>query len=327
MTDRQTDIVSLIVPVYNVELYVEKCIKSLINQSYNNLEILLIDDGSSDKSGDICEQYQKKDPRIKVFHKINGGLSDARNYGLKHAAGDYIFFVDSDDWIELDSIEKLLKYAQKVNADIVCYGINDYVGENIETKRGSSECKLITGKEALYLLVEKGDDVGIVAWNKLYKKKLFENIEFEKGKINEDVFFTPKIISFAERVGIINYYGYNYVKNRTGSICNKSLSEKNMDAIDAFLSNSYFFEGRDHYMADIYKLKAANMMFNLYCNSRKQNNKELCRHILKNNKINMWMTMKVAMKRSYKDFTKIVIFYISKELYYRLWIQGENKRK
>lgn len=319
-------LVSIIVPVYNVEAYVEKCIKSLINQSYKNLEILLIDDGSSDKSGIICEQYQKKDSRIKVFHKINGGLSDARNYGLLYASGEYILFVDSDDWIELDSVKKLMEYAQKVNADIVCYGINDYVNKNIEAKRGVAECQVISGKEALYLLVEKGDDIGIVAWNKLYKRNLFENVQFEKGRINEDVFFTPKVINFAKKVGMINYYGYNYVMNRSGSICNKLLSEKNMDAIDAFLSDSIFFEEKDKYLSDVYKLKAVNMMFNLYCNAKKQNNAELCHTILEKKKINMWSTAKVALNINYKEFFKILIFCGSKKLYYRLWIRKENKR-
>lgn len=313
-------LVSIIVPVYNVELYIEKCIKSLINQSYKNIEIILIDDGSLDRSGEICDEYQIIDPRIKVYHKVNGGLSDARNYGLDHIRGEYVFFIDSDDWIELDSIKKLIDFTIMNNVDIVCYGINDYVGDSILSRRGALDCKILNGKEASHLLVEKGDEVGIVVWNKLYKTQLFENIRFEKGKINEDVFFTPKIIYSAAKVGIINYYGYNYVKNRTDSICNKSLSVKNIDAVDAFYSNSAFFEGKDEYLFQVYKIKAAHIMLDLYCNAKNENNKELCNVILKRYKKNAYSTLKICLRINNKEFVKNIIFCFSKRLYFKCWL-------
>ena len=124
---REEILVSVIVPVFNVEKFLEKCVSSITNQTYKNLEILLVDDGSTDNSGTICDNFSKNDNRLKVFHKKNGGLSDARNYGIERATGSYIMFIDSDDWIENDTIELLLDKTIEEKSDIVVFGISkDY---------------------------------------------------------------------------------------------------------------------------------------------------------------------------------------------------------
>ena len=130
---RNDSLISIIVPVYNVEQYLSRCVDSLVNQTYHNIEIILVDDGSPDRSGEICDEYAKKDKRVKVIHQSNGGLSDARNTALDIAKGDYLMFVDSDDWIEPTMYEEMLSFMEKEQLDLVECGIN-LVTNNISNK-------------------------------------------------------------------------------------------------------------------------------------------------------------------------------------------------
>ena len=162
-------LISIIVPVYNVESYLKKCLESIINQTYKNIEIILIDDGSTDSSGKICDDYANKDKRIKVIHKQNGGVSDARNTALDICRGDYIGFIDSDDYIELDMYETLLKFLLNNNLDVAM--CSSYTVKNKQLIR----CKnfkpyILTGKEAIIndLLINKYKGSPIVVWNKFY---------------------------------------------------------------------------------------------------------------------------------------------------------------
>lgn len=181
--------VSIIVPIYKVEPYLRRCLDSLINQTYTNLEIILIDDGSPDCCPQICDKYAVKDNRIKVIHKKNGGLSDARNTGLDICKGEYISFVDSDDWVSKNYIERLLNLAIKEDAGIV-------IGENIRTDgnsrsfKGNTSIKAYTSNEALHHLFSQNHIAFTVSWGKLYKRTLFRTIRFPVGKFHEDEFTT-----------------------------------------------------------------------------------------------------------------------------------------
>ncbi len=184
----QTALVSVIVPVYKVEKYLDRCIKSIRNQKYSNLEIILVDDGSPDNCGNMCDNYQKEDKRIKVIHKENGGLSSARNAGLKVATGDYITFIDSDDWVTYDMISYMIDQMFSNHADIVS---TSYVLAKDESQKlsGVSDVKIMNKEQALEYFFDIGMRSRVSdypAWSKLYKKELFSDIEFPVGTLYED---------------------------------------------------------------------------------------------------------------------------------------------
>ena len=204
-------LISIIVPVYNVEKYIEKCIDSIINQTYKNLEIILVDDGSKDNSGKICDEYSKKDSRIKVIHKVNGGLSDARNHGLQIATGDYIGFVDSDDYIAEDMFETLYNLSEEKNADISIVSFYEYYNGKLIGVRDSKEEIIMNKIEAIKeLLID--NRIQSYAWNKLFKKELFENQRFPTGKNFEDIATTLLLFEKSEKVVLYEEPKYYYLR-------------------------------------------------------------------------------------------------------------------
>lgn len=219
MKDNDKCVVSVIVPIYKVEKYLKRCIESIINQTYTYMEIILVDDGSPDCCAEICDQYSSIDNRVKVIHKNNGGLSDARNYGINIAEGEYIFFVDSDDYIELNAIENLVFYAKKNNLDIVCgdaYRVISSDSNSIPNKTillgGGSDGKIMDGEEYLVDCIYK-KSFCVAVWTRMYSTKLIKknNIYFIKGLLHEDENWTPKVILKAKRVGYFNFAFYNYI--------------------------------------------------------------------------------------------------------------------
>lgn len=227
--------VSVIVPIYNVEEYLPKCVLSIQNQSYGNLEIILVDDGSPDKCGDICEEYKLKDERIKVVHKPNGGLSDARNAGMEVATGEYYVFIDSDDYIHPQMIEKLIEARDKTGADIVVSGLK-YVGENenvdYETIGNVHITEIVSDEDRILYFYEKKYVEFVVAWNKLYPADYFENIKYPKGKIHEDEFTTYKLLEKADKIAFIDIPLYFYVQ-RKNSITGTGFNIKRLLVLDA----------------------------------------------------------------------------------------------
>lgn len=225
-------LISVIVPIYNVEKYLRKCVDSIINQTYKNLEIILVDDGSPDNCPKICDEYAKQDIRIKVIHKENGGLSDARNAGMKVARGEYISFIDSDDWIKPEMIEGMYNRMIEDKSDLVSSGVIwvDVDGTEIRTATVSENCVLNT-EQAMKELINDGKLKQHV-WNKLYKADLIKNILFDKGKYHEDVFWSYKVIGEAKRVSIDKNSYYFYVQ-RSKSIMGEKYSAKRLDALDA----------------------------------------------------------------------------------------------
>ena len=231
----QNPLVSIIVPIYKVEPYLRRCLDSIVNQTYTNLEIILVDDGSPDCCPQICDEYAARDKRVVVVHKENGGLSDARNAGLDICKGEYISFVDSDDWVDEGYIEKLLSFTQKENADIA-------IGENNRTEGCSEPSKenitimAYTPKEALMHLFSQNHIAFTVSWGKLYKKNLFSTLRFPKGKFHEDEFTTYILFSKAKKIIYTSEILYYYYQ-RSGSIVS---SRHPWDVLE-FLECRYLF--------------------------------------------------------------------------------------
>ena len=198
--------ISIIVPVYKVEPYLRQCVDSILNQTYRDIEVLLIDDGSPDRCGEICDEYTEKDDRIRVFHTENRGLSAARNLGLHKAKGEYIGFVDSDDWIEPDMYEMLLKRIEETGADVsVC----SFYVEDAGTRKSSDYSRAIyLGKESLRALVD--GRLSNYVWNKLYRNTIFQTIIFPYRKNHEDIASMHLILNQANSVAVLDATKYHY---------------------------------------------------------------------------------------------------------------------
>ena len=203
---------SVIVPVYRGEKYLKRCLDSIVNQTYKNLEIILIDDGSPDKSGELCDAYEKKDGRIKVLHQENKGVSAARNAGLDMASGDFIGFVDSDDYINERMYEVLLSNCLKYGAEVSVCRLARFEGESafVESKQ-SDKINVISAREALINMHGRDGQVYTIPCNKLYRKDLFEGLRYPLNKINEDEFLTYKVMDNAKRIALTEEVLYNDV--------------------------------------------------------------------------------------------------------------------
>ncbi len=240
--------ISVIVAVYNIEKYIAKCIESIINQSYQDLEIILVDDGSTDKSGTICDDYAEKDNRIKVIHRINGGLSAARNTGIECATGDYIGFVDGDDWIDENMYESMSNMVRQYGADLVVCRYkciyNNYQNDGSTGKITVFDKPLEMLKQCLR--EEEEFQIQHAAWNKLYKRELLGTKRFPEGKWYEDVVFSAKILSETQKGVYIDNAFYNYVCEREGSIMNAGMTEKFFkDWIPAYIEKENYLESLD----------------------------------------------------------------------------------
>ena len=225
--------ISVIVPIYNVEKYLERCVRSLCRQTHTNLEILLVDDGSPDRSGAMCDEFAELDSRIRVIHKKNGGLSDARNAGIEQATGDYIAFLDSDDWVDPTWLETLYTLCETYHAEIgECSYRNYFPGRIQEETRCSGEIFEFTPMEAM----ESNLDWKYckpVAWNKLYRKDIVGDIRYPVGKIHEDEFTTHHFYLAATKIVYIDISLVNYERRNLGSIT-ASFKLKNLASCEAF---------------------------------------------------------------------------------------------
>lgn len=260
------DLVSIIVPVYNVEKYIHQCVDSIINQTYKNIEIILVDDGSPDNCGKICDEYAQKDNRVKVIHKENGGLSDARNYGIDVATGDWLMFVDSDDWLHNHTVEKLHNAVNKYGVSVsVC----NYEETSEESPYVDTSClpELWTPKE-LYL---NRHIVATVAWGKLYHKKCFDEICYPVGKIHEDEYVTYRILFAQEKIAFIDQPYYAYFINPNG-ITKSEWTPKRLEVIKAFDEQLFFFKKTgDRELSDFVLLLIVSVLLSHYRGAKKNN--------------------------------------------------------
>lgn len=223
----KSNLISVIVPVYNVEQYLERCVNSIRNQSYHNLEIILVDDGSTDRSSIMCDTYARDDFRIKVIHKANGGLSDARNAGLAIATGAYIGYVDSDDWIEPEMYRKLYEACMNNEAQVaVCRYAKVYRDETI---RGGKHKLTVFDREGIlevYLADNSDYIVYNSVWSKLFAKEIVSGERFPVGQNSEDIMYTTKAFCKVQKAVYVDECLYNYVLDREGSIMNINRTER-----------------------------------------------------------------------------------------------------
>ncbi len=231
--------ISIIVPVYKVERYLCRCIESLIRQDYQDIEIILVDDGSPDNCGNICDEYAQKDTRILVIHQNNGGLSAARNTGLDLATGDYIMCVDSDDWVEPNYCSFALQKAKETNSDIVVFGyMDEFDDHRVPQDIPKEEEKQYSTEDALVEL--HNGRILSFAWNKIYKASLFEGIRYPVGRLFEDIGTTYKLFHKANTIYLASGITYHYQK-RSDSILGAKLNAKGaIDWYDQIQERLYF---------------------------------------------------------------------------------------
>ena len=226
------DLISVIVPIYKVEPYLDRCIRSIAEQTYTNIEVILVDDGSPDNCPAICDAWAEKDSRIRVIHKENGGLSDARNAGMAIATGALISFIDSDDWIAPDFLESLHAGLIRTGAQVAECGVSlvDEAGAVLRQRPAAPLAEI--GKiEALCRLVLE-DGIYQTVWNKLYRREVVEGIPFEKGKYHEDDFWTYRIFERIEKLAVVDGQMYHYLQ-RGGSIIGAGYTVRRLDGLEA----------------------------------------------------------------------------------------------
>lgn len=224
-----SELISVIVPIYNVEAYLGKCIQSIASQSYENLQIILVDDGATDRSGDICDQWAKKDSRIQVIHKANGGLSDARNAGMAVANGKWVSFIDSDDFISADTLERMFLAATENNCDIaVCNIVRIYDDNSTEPfYQPASDLQILSGDTRYDTLYQPS------VCNKLFRKELLENVCFPKGKYYEDTFVYHILAHRAKTIALTGHDGYYYLSRRDSILGQPVYTDRYFDMIEA----------------------------------------------------------------------------------------------
>lgn len=252
--------ISVIVPIYKVEEYLDACITSIVNQTYKNLEIILVDDGSPDLCGEMCDAWAKADERIKVIHKENGGLSDARNAGMKAAGGELIGFVDSDDVIHPRMYERLAAMMEETGSDISCCTVTRNLEAciaGVDSHTASCpEIEVFDGIQALESLLSL-DRISVTVWNKLYTREVIEDLYFPKGKYHEDEFWTYLVLSRAKKAAHTEqgYYGYRIREN---SITNQKYTSRHLDHLDARAERLEYMEM--HY-PQFHSLERTNIRF------------------------------------------------------------------
>lgn len=280
------DLISIIVPVYNVEKYLEKCINSLISQTYSNIEIILVDDGSTDSSSQIIDDYAKKDFRIKVIHKKNGGQSEARNVGINISHGKYITFVDSDDYISIDYIEYLYCLLKKYNGDISICSVKVVNENNNKSRKEETRVEIYNKQQAFEnLLYSQGIEVAVYA--KMYEKSYFDNIEFPVGQKYEDIAIIYKLMDKANKIIYGNKECYFYL-TRKGSTSKSGFNENELWYIKNVNKMLDFFDGNYKDLAN------ATNRYRVYSNFRilrillfsKNKDNEIMRKTIKNIKLN-----------------------------------------
>lgn len=258
--------VSVIVPIYKVENYLNRCVDSILNQTYKNIEVILVDDGSPDKCGEISDSYAINDSRVKSLHKENGGLSDARNYGMRYLTGEYVVFVDSDDWIKEEMIETLVGLAMDLKADIVQSGFY-YVYETylLYDDRYYSEDMLPIqlNKNELMREIVINERVKNFAWGKLYKTNLIKDLYFEKGVLFEDVFWAHKVMDRVDKY-IICHKPMCYYLQRNDSIVS-TYTVKNLDIIKGLKERHKFIEENyKELINESYKILTKTILLHYY---------------------------------------------------------------
>lgn len=322
------DLISIIIPVFNTEKYLKECIESVLQQSYHMIEVLLVDDGSTDNSLQVCQFYAEKDSRIKIFRKSNGGLSSARNLGIDNANGAYFAFVDSDDYIDENMIEKLYLALEKENADMAICNFQCVLEnkEKVQLNQKYLREEVLLAEDAIKALFSEELGSYVIAWNKLYKKELWNDLHYPEGYIHEDEFMIHHLLCRCKKVVTISDSLY-YYRQVPGSIMHSGRNEKKLDKYVALadrilflkkcvsddnlkkLSYQYWF----HYLEDFFYF-------------RELNKKSIRLKRMKKSLVKVLPIMAQCGFFKKKDTIGILIFLLKPEIYEKLfWKKGEQK--
>ncbi len=251
------DLISVVVPVYNVELFLEHCLNSLINQTYKNIEIVVVDDGSTDTSGEICDNFAEKDSRIKVLHTENGGLSAARNVGIENSNGEYICFVDSDDWIDLNMIEQLYSAITLNGADYAVCGMKDEFRDMPLAPSKTASWNYCGLKDALEHILCDEDYYGY-ACNKMYKKELMGNLRFDEKLLScEDLDFVVKFTTACKNIAYTNEKMYHYRHHGQSMTGDMKYNVRKLSILDAYENITPIYK---QYRADLLPIIEKNYL-------------------------------------------------------------------
>ena len=314
------ELISVIVPIYNVEKYLHQCLKSIVNQTYKNLEIILVDDGSPDNCPKICDEYSRKDKRIKVIHKENGGLSSARNAGLDVVTGEYISFIDSDDMIDEKFIETLYNLCKENNCDISECNLQRFEKEVVK-KADNYDKKIYTNYEMQRrLYIPEYFIRGIVVWNKLYKRYLYDDIRFPVGKINEDEFATYKVLYKCRSSICVTEEELYYYRINENSIMGQKFNPKRLDVLDAFEERKEFYKSKGEnelYFSTVWKYQDMLKKFYILAKQEKLENKDDFKKIKKALKKNIFSYLHTD-KASKKEKIKMFMFSMLPDIYLRM---------
>jgi len=320
MNKQLNDLVSVIIPVYNTNKYLKRCINSILNQTYKNLQIILINDGSTDDSGKICNAFADNDSRIEVIHQSNKGLSAARNIGLDHMNGQWVTFLDSDDYVSMYYIEQTLNACINHSADITVCKHYSYSGEVINDKfTNTVNFEIIDKDEAIIRHFGKKSHLLIMACCKLYRASLWKDLRFPLGKIMEDVFVSHNLMYKTNKVVMLDAYLYAWLIH-PASITQKQFSLSRLDALDAWQEGVRFYEqvGKLDYLAIAMRVYC-NRLFDAYGISKKLLPNEIETHKqIRLESINVYK--KIRYVYSYVDLSlAIFVLYRGKQIIGRYW--------
>lgn len=312
-------IVSIIVPIYKVERYLQQCINSICEQTYEFLQIILVDDGSPDDCGKICDINAERDSRIVVIHKENGGLSSARNAGLDVAEGEYVSFVDADDTIHPQFIEILLGLCLQYECDIAQCDYLTVAEDSIKLPINTVQSiKLYNNKQAIYKMCCTNEAAKYtIAWNKVYKKELFRDIRYPLGKIHEDEFTTYLLLWKVRKIAVINLYLYYYLQRET-SIMGSAFSVKKLEALAAFKERLEFLKNKqlwEEYEGTLRTMVVLNKKYDILLKENVNDSAEVCAKLLAEREKEEETLNKLALENSkmpqncpYPKQSKIVLY-------------------
>lgn len=315
--DTYSDLISVVLPVYNVSDYLDKCILSVLEQTYSNLEIILIDDGSTDDSGSKCDYYLSVDSRVKVFHKKNGGLSDARNFGISKATGKYITCIDSDDYVDTDYIEYLYRLVISSETKMSICQHRVLVNDKLYVDYGKKGDEILLTKDCIERMLYH-DVIDTSAWGKLYLSSLFDEVQYPKGKIFEDIATTYRLMLQCDKVAVGYESKYNYIM-RNNSIVNGAFKVSKLDLLE--MTDKMAFDVKKTYpelknaviRRQVYaRFSTLNQLLNY--KEQKLYNKTIIDFIKKHS----WSVLFNA-KAPIRDKVAIILLLINYKLYRKIW--------
>ncbi len=318
--------ISVVIPVYNVEKYLRKCVDSILNQTISNYEVILVDDGSPDGCPSICDEYAAQHANVSALHKANGGLSDARNYGVQHASAEYVVFVDSDDYVDPEYLESLWKLHMKYDADIAVQGVTreNEVGKPLHIYRSVNEA-IVTPEEAIGKICT-GQQVPIFAYAKLYPKQFLLRTPYPVGKLHEDIFTTYRLFDQCKVIALGRDSFYHYIV-RQGSIVNSTFTQRHMDSIQGAKELITFVEQKYPAIKN-----AANVRMAIEVNSlihraaQSEHYYEVRKNALKELQ-GKWHIVLCTTKLSVKVKLQLVLCRISANIYKQLFLLVKDGRK